>query len=129
MEGFTNNSPPTAIETPDTHGKIDRLMAAMVQIQDMDKAIRALSKLGFSVTQISTTGGFLGQSNATLLIGLPTAKEALALETLQKNCRRRVEYAATPLEGAPFHMPLATPIPVGGATVFTFTLEHYEEIG
>ncbi len=129
MEGFTPNPQPTPTGTPDSPGKIDRLMAAMIQIQDMDKAIRALSKLGFSVTQISTTGGFLGRSNATLLIGFPTAMEALALEALQKNCRRRVEYAATPLEGAPFHMPLATPIPVGGATVFTFAVEHYEEIG
>lgn len=111
------------------NGKIDRLMIAILQIQDMDKAIRALNKLGFSVTQISTTGGFLGQNNATLLIGFPSALEFQALEALQKNCRRRIEYAATPLEGAPFHMPLATPIPVGGATVFTFDIEHFEEIG
>lgn len=120
----SNLSDPNRIE-----GRIDRLMIAILQIQDMDKAIRALNKLGFSVTQISTTGGFLGQNNATLLIGFPSALEFQALEALQKNCRRRIEYAATPLEGAPFHMPLATPIPVGGATVFTFDIEHFEEIG
>jgi uncharacterized protein YaaQ len=109
-------------------GKIDRLMIAIIQTQDTDKAIRALTKLGLSVTQISTTGGFLGQNNATLLIGVPSAMEKQALEALQKNCRRRVEYVAAPLDGAPFHMPLATPIPVGGATVFTFDIEHFEEI-
>lgn len=115
--------------TNSKESNIDRLMIAIIQTQDLDKAIRALIKLGLSVTQISTTGGFLGQNNATLLIGLPSLMELQALEALQKNCRRRVEYAATPLEGAPFHMPLATPIPVGGATVFTFDIEHFEEIG
>lgn len=126
MENALASDPP---KPNSTENKIDRLMIAIIQTQDMDKAIRALTKLGLSVTQISTTGGFLGQNNATLLIGFPSAMEMQALEALQKNCRRRVEYAATPLEGAPFHMPLATPIPVGGATVFTFDIEHFEEIG
>jgi uncharacterized protein YaaQ len=129
MQGTTNPPNPNQTEQSASIGKIDRLMVAMIQTQDMDKAMRALSKLGFSVTQVSSMGGFLGQSNSTLLIGFPATMETLALETLQKNCRRRVEYAATPLEGAPFHMPLATPIPVGGATIFTFDIEHYEEIG
>ncbi len=129
MEGMSNHPSFKPTNPPSTGEKIDRLMFAIIQTQDMDKAMRALNKLGFSVTQISTTGGFLGQNNTTLLIGYPESKEVLAIEALQKNCRRRVEYAATPLEGAPFHMPLATPIPVGGATVFTFDIEHYEEIG
>jgi len=126
MEGSLQSNP---FKQPDPPEKIDRLMVAIIQTQDMDKAMRALNTLGFSVTQVSSTGGFLGQNNATLLIGFPSSKEIQALEALQKNCRRRVEYAATPLEGAPFHMPLATPIPVGGATVFTFDIERYEEIG
>lgn len=129
MKGSTNPANPNQSKPGVSTEKIDRLMVAMIQTQDMVRAIRALSKLGFSVTQVSTTGGFLGQNNSTLLIGFPAEMKVLALETLQKNCRRRVEYAATPLEGAPFHMPLATPIPVGGATVFTFNIEHYEEIG
>ena len=129
MEDMSNKSPSSINNQPASGKNINRLMFAIIQTQDVDKAMRALNKLGFSVTQISTTGGFLGQNNATLLIGYPESKEALAIEALQKNCRRRVEYAATPLEGAPFHMPLATPIPVGGATVFTFDIEHYEEIG
>jgi uncharacterized protein YaaQ len=128
MEGSSNHPTITQADQPGPGEKIDRLMFAIIQTQDLDKAMRALNKLGFSVTQISTTGGFLGQNNATLMIGYPESKESLAIEALQKNCRRRVEYAATPLEGAPFHMPLATPIPVGGATVFTFDIEHYEEI-
>ncbi|HWQ84267.1 MAG TPA: cyclic-di-AMP receptor [Anaerolineales bacterium] len=129
MEASPDHSTPTLPSQSASAERIDRLMIAFIQTQDLDKAMRALNKLRFSVTQVSTTGGFLGQNNSTLLIGFPRAKESLAFEALQKSCRRRVEYAATPLEGAPYHMPLATPIPVGGATVFTFDIEHYEEIG
>jgi hypothetical protein len=39
-----------------------------------------------------------------------------------------VEYVSTPLEGSPFHLPLSTPVTIGGATVFTLQVEHYEEI-
>ena len=108
--------------------KIDLLMIAIVQVQDLDRALRALSSKGLSATHLSTVGGFLGQRNATLLIGLPSSAYPLAIETLRANCHSRVEYTATPLEGAPFQIPLATPIPVGGATVFTLKLLGYEEV-
>jgi len=77
---------------------------------------------------MSSSGGFLGRRNATLLIGMAEEQEALAVNILSRTCRRRVEYIATPLEGAPFHMPMSTPITVGGATVFTFKVERYLEI-
>jgi len=37
-----------------------------------------------------------------------------------------VEYVTTPLEGAPFYLPLPTPINIGGATIFTLAVERYE---
>jgi len=51
-----------------------------------------------------------------------------ALKSLEKNCRQRVEYIAVPLETAPLPMPTPTPITIGGATVFTLEVEHYEEL-
>jgi uncharacterized protein YaaQ len=103
------------------------LMTVVIQLQDIDGAIRALNELNVSVTHLSTTGGFLGQRNATLLIGLPYEQEQSVLRALEENCHRRIEYLATPLEGAPFPMPLTTPVTVGGATIFTFEVERYEE--
>lgn len=108
--------------------KVDRLMTAVIQIQDYENSVKALSESGFRVTQLASTGGFLGRRNVTLLIGLPAGSEENAVQILSHTCRRRVEYVATPLEGAPFHMPLSTPITVGGATIFTLEVEHYEEI-
>jgi uncharacterized protein YaaQ len=61
-----------------------------------------------------------------VLIGLSAGQEVEAVKILSETCRRRVEYVATPLEGAPFHLPLTTPVTVGGATVFTLEVERYE---
>lgn len=107
---------------------VKKLMTAVIQIQDVEKAISALNEAGLSVTRMSSSGGFLGRRNVTLLIGLPDGYEATAIQIMGKACRRRVEYIATPFEGAPFHLPTQTPITVGGATIFTLSVERYEEI-
>ncbi len=106
---------------------INRLMTAVVQEQDAENAINALSKLGISVTRLPSTGGFLGRRNATLMIGLDDSLIQPAMQSLRKSCRRRIEYVATPLEGSPLPFPSPTPITVGGATIFTFEVEKFVE--
>ena len=106
---------------------INRLMTAVVQEQDVESAISALTKLGVSVTRLPSIGGFLGRRNATLMIGLNESLIEPSMQSLRKSCRRRVEYVATPLEGSPLPFPSPTPITVGGATVFTFEVEKYVE--
>ena len=105
---------------------INRLMTVVMQSQDVDHAIEELGKAGLVSTLLSSTGAFLGSRNTTLLIGMSAGQEAEAVRILGETCRRRVEYVATPLEGAPFHLPLTTPVTVGGATVFTLEVERYE---
>lgn len=103
------------------------LLMAVVQAQDAETAENSLIKMGLSVTRMPSAGGFLGRRNATLLIGLPVARQAAAIEQLNKNCRQRVEFIAVPLESAPLPLPAPTPITIGGATIFSLEVEHYEE--
>lgn len=107
--------------------KVERLITAIVQMQDADNALEALEVLDVAVTRFPSVGGYLGRTNVTLLIGLPVGREEIVVETLKNNCKRRVEFLATPVEGSP--VPLASPIPVnvGGATIFAFDVERYEE--
>lgn len=107
---------------------VNRLLFAVVQAQDVPKTSRALDKAGLLVTELAGVGGFLGRRNVTLMIGLGENQEELAVSLINENCRQRVEYVSTPLEGAPLPIPVATPITVGGATLFGFTVERYEEI-
>ncbi|HSQ26043.1 MAG TPA: cyclic-di-AMP receptor [Anaerolineales bacterium] len=108
--------------------EIDLLVSAIVQIQDVENAINALTQEGILVTRLSSSGGFLGRRNVTLLIGIQKDLLESVTKILARTCRRRVEYVSTPLEGSPFHLPLSTPVTIGGATVFTLQVEHYEEL-
>jgi len=102
------------------------MLIAVVQAQDVENANNALQQLGMTVTRLPSVGGFLGRKNATLMIGLPQNRESAAMEALRKNCRQRIEYIAVPLESAPLPLPAPTPITIGGATVFSLEVEHYE---
>ena len=103
------------------------LMIVIVQEQDVDLATRGLGVLGVPVFHLSSSGGFLGRRNATLLVGLPDGKQEEVKVALQKSCRQRVEYLAIPMEGSPLPLPTPVPVTVGGATVFTIPVEWFEE--
>lgn len=107
---------------------IHLLLIAVIQDQDLDSATESLQHVGASMTYLSSSGGFLGRRNVTLLIGLPSDKEENALIALHDACRQRVEYMTLPLEGSPMPMPAPVPVTVGGATVFSLPVERFEQI-
>lgn len=107
---------------------INRLVTAIVQMQDASLAITSLQQAGFPVSRMSSSGGFLGRWNVTLLVGIEAGQEAQVHEILTQICHRRIEYVATPIDGSPFHLPLSTPVTVGGATIFSVKVERYEEM-
>jgi len=104
------------------------LLVAVIQEQDLETATKALQGVGASLTYLSSSGGFLGRRNATLLIGLPVEKQSQALTVLHEACRQRIEYMTLPLEGSPMPMPAPVPVTVGGATVFALPVERLEQI-
>ncbi len=115
-------------ETKSSSNQPQILMMAVVQAQDAEIAKDTLAKLDVTVERLPSVGGFLGRRNATLLIGMKEAQREAVVELLNKSCRQRIEFIAVPLESAPLPLPTPTPITVGGATVFSLEVEHYEEI-
>jgi len=103
------------------------MILAVVQEPDLDPSIRALAHLAAPVVYMSSSGGFLGRRNATLLIGLPESQADEVLAVLRSTCRQRVEFMTMPVEGAPMPMPAPVPVTVGGATVFALPVERFEE--
>ncbi len=106
---------------------IRQMAFAIIQERDLERAAEALAKLGVPVTALPSTGGFLGRRNLTLMIGIPEGQVEDTIQALQASCHRRVEFVAAPLQsGLP--LPKPQPVTVGGATVFLFQVDHYEEI-
>ncbi len=105
---------------------INRLMAVVIQEEDLENAFGALTKLGFSLTRLPSSGGFLRKQNATLLVGLSHGHEAAAVKALTKSCRRRVTFLSNPIEGLPVAIGSPLQVSVGGATIFTFEVERFE---
>lgn len=104
------------------------MMIAVIQAQDSEMAKEALSGLDVSIERLPSVGGFLGRRNATLMIGAREDQKEDVIDALNQSCRQRVEFIAVPLESAPLPLPTPTPITVGGATVFSLEVDHYEEI-
>ena len=109
-------------------GDINTLLIVIVQAQDADIAINSMHEIGQKVTKLPSIGGFLRRRNTMLFIATEAEKRPAILDLLQETCRQRVEFIAVPLESTPLPLPAPTPINVGGATVFTLDIEHYEEI-
>jgi uncharacterized protein YaaQ len=109
-------------KTPITH-----LMAVVIQEADLENALGSLNKLGFSAARLSSTGGFLSRRNVTLLVGVQQGRVDVAVKALKNSCQQRVEFISSPLRGGTFPMPIPTQVTVGGATVFMFEVESYDE--
>ena len=66
-----------------------KLIISVVHSDDADQLMTALRDAGFSSTKISTTGGFLREGNATILVGTDEANVPNVLDIIKRNCQPR----------------------------------------
>ncbi len=108
-----------------------KLIIAVVQGEDAQKTVVALTDRGISSTRISSTGGFLQQGNVTLLIGVEDVQVPEALKIIHDNCHERSRYL-TPVpplaEPGQFFMAYPIEVEVGGATVWVVPVDSFEKI-
>jgi uncharacterized protein YaaQ len=103
-----------------------KLVISIVQTDDLDQLISALRDGGFSSTKISTTGGFLRQGNATLLVGTEEGNVPRVLETIKRTCHTRTHnMTLLPTVEAMGETYVEEPVEVevGGAVVFVLNVE------
>lgn len=106
-----------------------KLIIAIVNNDDSAVVAAALTKENFTVTKLSTTGGFLMVGNTTFLIGTDDERVGLAKDIIKKHCQTRTHSVSTTesfgrgfADGA-----LATDVTVGGAAVFVLGVEDSEK--
>jgi uncharacterized protein YaaQ len=68
-----------------------KLIIAIVQDYDSDRVLRGLTSEGFRVTRVSSMGGFLRNSNATLLVGVEDDRARRCLDIIRTTCGTRTQ--------------------------------------
>jgi uncharacterized protein YaaQ len=106
-----------------------KMVTAIVNKEDTNAVCHALTKSGFSVTRLATTGGFLMAGNTTLLIGTEDEKVDACLECIASCAKQRKEVVPSTTNygiGVTTAYPLE--VTVGGATVFVTSVERFEKL-
>jgi uncharacterized protein YaaQ len=106
-----------------------KMITAIVNKEDQRTVCGALIRAGFSVTRLSTTGGFLMAGNTTLLMGVADEKVEACLAVIRECCHQHTEVVpavAGYSDSGPSVEPLE--ITVGGATVFVTNVERFEKL-
>lgn len=105
-----------------------KLIVSVVHSDDGPGLLEALTQRQFRATTISTTGGFLREGNATVLVGVEEDQVDDVLGIIRENCRTRTQYM-NPLppvmEPGELHLPYPVQVEVGGATIFVLDVDRF----
>ena len=106
-----------------------KLILAIVSNDDSGAVSSALTRGGFSVTKLATTGGFLMAGNRTLLICTDDERVDDCIGIISKCCKQRTEIVpGTATLGLGIESTMPMEVTVGGATVMVTNVERFEKL-
>lgn len=107
------------------------MIVAIVHNEDAGVLVDALLEREFRATRLQSSGGFLKQSNATVMLGVEDAAVDDVMAIIAEHCTSRTQ-VVNPMppimEPGEFFMPYPLEVEVGGATVFVLPVERFERI-
>jgi len=116
---------------PFRHNRRVKLVTAIVHSEDAGNLVDALLEKEFRATRLQSSGGFLKQGNATILIGVEDDQVDAVLEIISASCHSRRQFVNPMppiMEPGEFYMPYPVEVEVGGATVFVVPVERFERL-
>lgn len=106
-----------------------KLIYAIVSNDDSSAVSSALTKVGFFVTKLSSTGGFLMSGNTTFMICTEEDKVDEAIQIISHKSRKRTQMVPSPAAyGMSGYTPYPVEVSIGGATIFVTNVERFEKI-
>jgi uncharacterized protein YaaQ len=108
-----------------------KMVFAIVHDEDGPKVMEQLNKGGFSVTKLSSSGGFLRAGNTTLLVGIDDDNVDEVIEIIKKKSKSRkqvINSSMTPSGMGGMFIPYPVEVVVGGATIFVIDVEKFEKV-
>jgi uncharacterized protein YaaQ len=108
-----------------------KLVVAVVHDEDAGALVDALTDKDYRVTRLHSTGGFLKQANATVMLGVDDGQVDDVIGLIRATCHARSQYInpMPPLmEPGEFYMPYPVEVTFGGATVFVVDVARHERL-
>ena len=106
-----------------------KMVIAIMNSDDSSIVIQNLMKHNFSVTKLSSTGGFLRSGNVTILIGVDDSKVQEVIDVVSKFSKSRKQLIPSSFEaGACFDPSMPIEVTVGGATIFVVDVDRFEKV-
>jgi uncharacterized protein YaaQ len=108
-----------------------KLVVAIVHNEDASALVDALLEREYRTTRLQSSGGFLKQSNATVILGVEDDKVDEVVAVVRENCTARTQIVNPMppiMEPGEFFMPYPLEVEVGGATVFVLPVERFERL-
>jgi uncharacterized protein YaaQ len=108
-----------------------KLVVAIVHNEDAGSLVDALLARDFRATRLHSSGGFLKQSNATVMLGVEDDEVDEVLGIVRESCQARTQIVNPMppiMEPGEFFMPYPLEVEVGGATVFVLPVERFERL-
>jgi uncharacterized protein YaaQ len=108
-----------------------KLVVAIVHNEDAGVLVDALLEREYRATRLHSSGGFLKQSNATVMLGVDDEQVEDVLAIVRENCHSRTQIVNPMppiMEPGEFFMPYPLEVEVGGATVFVMPVERFERL-
>ena len=106
-----------------------KMVFAILNSDDASTVIQNLMKEGYSVTKLSSTGGFLRSGNVTILIGIDEERLQAVIDIISKYSKSRKQLIPTPSEaGLNFYPSMPIEVTVGGAIIFVLPVDRFEKV-
>jgi uncharacterized protein YaaQ len=108
-----------------------KLVIAVVHGEDAGALVDALTDKDLRVTRLHSSGGFLKQTNATVMLGVEEAQVEDVMAVIRQTCHARSQFInpMPPLmEPGEFYMPYPVEVTFGGATVFVLDVARHEKL-
>lgn len=105
-----------------------KLIFAIVNNDDAPSVSSALTKSGYGITKLATTGGFLKVGNTTFLIGVDEEKIDAVIEIIRKYSSRRTQMLPDMAAYGTEFVTSSVEVTVGGATIFVTDVERFEKL-
>lgn len=108
-----------------------KMVFAIVHNDDGPLVSSVLTKEGFPVTKMASTGGFLMSGNTTFIMGAEDNQIDKIIDLISRYSKRRTQSVMGDAGIAPTYTGgsgIPVEVQVGGATIFVLNIERFERV-